>query len=81
MIFHKDRAARHGRPKTIRRLGTNCDVCGAHSVCLGFDTSDEEYGDFWICEDCVHFAVTDGDGFRRVHASSRGQREGGDGGV
>ncbi len=52
-IWRKERAACHGRPKTIRLGYEVCDVCGQDRQCLGFDSSDEEYGDVWVCEECT----------------------------
>lgn len=62
-IINKPRAAAHGRPKEIVRAMAVCDVCGDRELCLGFDSSDGEYGWVWICHGCTanHFTLTGDD--------------------
>lgn len=53
-------AACYGRNKVIACRRVECDVCGELDKCLGFDSSDEEYGSIWICENCTRLAFTKG---------------------
>lgn len=41
IIWSKEYAARHGRPKEIFRVDDGvCDVCGQGAACLGFASTD-----------------------------------------
>lgn len=56
-VFRRNRAAFHGRPKVVLDSPeVACDVCACIGRCVGFDTSDEEYGPFWICRVCAENA-------------------------
>lgn len=59
-IWSKTGAAGHGRPKEIAHTCSGvCDVCEHDdATCLGFDSSEGEYGPVWICETCAHTAFT-----------------------
>lgn len=57
-VYRRERGAAHGRPKVIcDSPGVACDVCCIVGRCLGFDSSDEEYGPFWICAECFGNAL------------------------
>lgn len=46
----------HGREKVVTSSEVECDACGEERFCLGFDTSDDEYGPVWICAACAFCA-------------------------
>ena len=52
-LWQKRDAARHGRPKQVFFATADCDTCGRREHCLGFDSSEAEYGPVWICQTCM----------------------------
>lgn len=53
LIFKRVGAARNGRAVTVRYGATNCVMCEARTMCLAFDSSEDEYGPVRVCKPCV----------------------------
>jgi hypothetical protein len=52
-LWRGERAAGHGRDKVVHFATADCDTCGRREHCLGFDSSENEYGPVWICQTCT----------------------------
>ncbi len=52
-LWQKQGAAAHGRPKHVFFGTADCDTCDRREHCLGFDSSEDEYGPVWVCQTCL----------------------------
>jgi hypothetical protein len=43
----------HGRTGAVDRDQAKCDRCKVDKLCLGFDSSEGEYGGLYLCRDCI----------------------------
>lgn len=43
----------HGRSGTVDLDHWKCERCSQEKLCLGFDSSDGEYGYIFLCRDCL----------------------------
>lgn len=53
IVWQKKHGAHHGRDMLVFRMVQPCNLCEQEQVCLGFDSSEDEYGAIWICQTCA----------------------------
>lgn len=53
LVYKRVRGAYHGRDITVRYGTMPCVMCGAHTTCLAFDSSEGEYGPVRVCQPCM----------------------------
>ncbi len=74
-VFRDDGAAKHGRPKVIYCGIHHCDTCGCEVPALGFDHSDEEYGEIWVCRSCIEELFDHGKKWTRATQQASTEQE------